>query len=616
MKRTLINILINWLASIAFIQFLLLSGPVSSQISPGKLTKAHTALEGISNCTACHDLGAKISEQKCLDCHKQLKNRITQNKGYHVSKDIKGKQCITCHSEHHGVNFEMIRFDKKTFNHSLTGYELKGAHKKAENCAKCHDEEHISDFKLKQNKNTYLGLDPKCISCHEDYHQKTMDNDCTKCHNYDEFKPASFFNHSKTDYALTGAHIKVDCAKCHKVEMKNGKKFQQFAGIPFKNCNSCHKDHHNGEFGTDCKSCHDTESFSKMRSTSAFNHNLTGFALEGKHKTIDCKKCHDGRPGTKDTYKEYEGIKDIQCLSCHQDVHESKLGKDCKSCHGQLSFALKNIPVSFNHDFTGYKLEGKHIAVDCRKCHTKQYMTATLHHDACKNCHQDYHNGEFASISENDCRVCHDTEGFTESSFDFARHDQSAFPLKGSHQATPCFECHKTDGKQWKFRNIGSKCIDCHDNIHEGFISQKFIPDNDCNACHNSDNWVSVSFDHSKTKFELKGKHEAISCRSCHFETTDQKTLQKFINLDQKCASCHDNIHGSQFEKEGITDCKRCHGFEKWDRSNFNHDNTLFKLEGAHLKADCNRCHHSETKDGVATIIYKTGKLTCTDCHQ
>ena len=85
----------------------------AAQISPGKLTKAHASLEGISNCTACHDLGAKISEQKCLDCHKPLKSRITQNKGFHVSKDIKGKECITCHSEHHGLNFDLIRFDEK-----------------------------------------------------------------------------------------------------------------------------------------------------------------------------------------------------------------------------------------------------------------------------------------------------------------------------------------------------------------------------------------------------------------------------------------------------------------------------------------------------------------------
>ena len=65
-----------------------------------------------------------------------------------------------------------------------------------------------------------------------------------------------------------------------------------------------------------------------------------------------------------------------------------------------------------------------------------------------------------------------------------------------------------------------------------------------------------------------------------------------------------------------MTDCKRCHGFEKWDRSNFNHDNTRFKLEGAHVTVDCNKCHQPEVKDGISTILYKNNKLACTDCHK
>ena len=103
----------------------LCSGAAWAQLSPGKLTKAHSKLEGLANCTQCHTIGAKISEQKCLDCHKELKGRISSKKGYHVSSAVKGKECITCHSEHHGLNFDMVRFDKKTFDHKLTCYELK-----------------------------------------------------------------------------------------------------------------------------------------------------------------------------------------------------------------------------------------------------------------------------------------------------------------------------------------------------------------------------------------------------------------------------------------------------------------------------------------------------------
>lgn len=595
--------------------FLIIPCGVFSQLSPGKLTKAHSSLEGLSNCTLCHDLGAKISEKKCLSCHTHLQQKITQNKGYHVSKDIKGKACISCHSEHHGVNFEMVRFDKKTFNHNLTGYELKGAHKKID-CTQCHSPENISDPVLKKNKKTYLGLTTTCTSCHEDYHQKTLSNQCSNCHGMESFKPASGFDHSNTGFPLTGGHKGVSCTECHKTETKNNKKFQHFADVPFKNCNSCHKDPHNGSFGKDCKSCHSVESFHKIKASSAFNHSVTGFELEGKHRTLDCKKCHDNRPGTVDLYKEFAAVKEVKCLTCHEDSHNNKFGENCTSCHSQNSFAIKGNKKDFNHELTGYSLTGRHKEVDCRKCHTETYMTAPLAHNECKKCHSDYHKGDFAGLAENDCKVCHSTDGFAGSSFDFERHEKSTFPLRGAHLATPCTACHKKDGQNWKFREIGKSCIQCHDNIHKGFISEKYMPENNCALCHGNENWGSVTFDHNNTTFQLIGKHLRTECRSCHFEIREGKTYQQFSNLDTKCASCHDNVHGNQFEESGITDCKRCHGFERWDRSNFNHDNTRFKLEGAHLNVNCNECHKAEVVDGKSTIIYKIGKLTCADCHQ
>ena len=37
-------------------------------MSPGDLTQYHADLEGLLNCTKCHDLGEGVSEAKCLDC--------------------------------------------------------------------------------------------------------------------------------------------------------------------------------------------------------------------------------------------------------------------------------------------------------------------------------------------------------------------------------------------------------------------------------------------------------------------------------------------------------------------------------------------------------------------
>ena len=190
----------------AFFTFLIALVVVASgysQISPGDLTSSHANLEGMSNCTLCHDIGKKVSNTKCLDCHKEIKSLLNQNKGYHASSSVKNKDCFACHSEHHGRNFDMVRFDTNNFNHSLTGYELEGKHEEVD-CKKCHMPDNISNRDLKKRKNTFLGMDTKCLSCHDDFHQQTLSNDCLSCHNMEGFKPVVNFDHDKADFPLKG----------------------------------------------------------------------------------------------------------------------------------------------------------------------------------------------------------------------------------------------------------------------------------------------------------------------------------------------------------------------------------------------------------------------------
>src|SRR5262249_30800333 len=77
------------------------------RVSPGPLAKAHSHLEGLSNCTQCHEKGAGIPDFKCLSCHdhSNLKRRVAVGKGFHASAVVKGKPCYTCHSDHKGTNF-------------------------------------------------------------------------------------------------------------------------------------------------------------------------------------------------------------------------------------------------------------------------------------------------------------------------------------------------------------------------------------------------------------------------------------------------------------------------------------------------------------------------------
>ena len=182
---------------------LLISFRTFPQISPGDLTKAHADLEGISNCTKCHEIGEKVLSSKCLDCHTEIKSLINANRGYHSYSEVKKRECASCHNEHHGRNFRIVNFNEDSFDHNKAGFKLTGAHSKKD-CKDCHQSKFISDGNLKKKSKTYLGLNQKCASCHEDFHQGSLGTECSTCHSTEKFKPAANFDHNKTAFKLTG----------------------------------------------------------------------------------------------------------------------------------------------------------------------------------------------------------------------------------------------------------------------------------------------------------------------------------------------------------------------------------------------------------------------------
>lgn len=588
-----------------------------TQISPGDLAKGHSGLEGMTNCTKCHVLGDKVSNDKCLDCHKELKSRIDQGKGFHVSSEVKGKDCFSCHSEHHGRNFEIVRFDQQKFNHQNTGYPLTGAHREKE-CSACHRDENIASAELRQKSYTYLGLRTNCNACHKDVHQNTLSTDCASCHNTDAFKPAPLFDHGKSTFPLKGKHTTVDCNQCHKVTFVNGAMFQRFKDVSHNTCASCHTDPHQGAFGTQCKDCHTEETFSQITPKSTFNHAQTQFPLLGKHRKINCGSCHQLEANTRaeNAFKEYKNKDFHNCAICHEDVHESKFGTDCRQCHTEESFQKNISPDEFQHTLTGYPLEGKHAGVDCRKCHVGK-TTDPLPHDVCKDCHQDFHKGQFVKENQSpDCASCHSVQGFGESTYTIEQHQLASFALTGAHQATPCIACHFIN-EQWSFRQLGKRCIDCHQDVHEGGLDEKYYPQKDCQQCHVTDAWSSVHFEHQATGFELTGIHQTTSCIGCHQPSTEPPMQDKkvFIKVNKECSACHHDQHGGQFNESGITVCARCHSTDQWKPSLFDHNTARFRLDGAHEKVNCQRCHQEENVGEERVIQYRLGKIACADCH-
>jgi hypothetical protein len=585
----------------------------SAQISPGELADVHANLEGISNCTKCHTLGSKVSNDKCLQCHTDLNARLKLQKGYHASVPVKGKPCVSCHSDHHGRKFQIIRFKLETFDHLFTGYKLQGAHAKKE-CRDCHKPAFITSPEIRKRKFTYQGLNTNCASCHTDYHQNTLSLTCSNCHGFEAFKPASKFNHSLANFQLAGKHTDVECIKCHRISTKNGLKFQEFKGIPFEKCINCHNDPHNNQFGKNCSDCHSVESFQALKSSSKFDHSKTNFKLEDKHQQVTCKSCHKGKIS--------DPLKHAKCMDCHKDYHQKQFVvqgdvQDCSACHDTKGFNTTSFSID-RHNDGAYKLEGLHLNVACLKCHKKQDQWKFRNlGKRCKDCHIDYHENQFVKQGEvQDCSDCHETKGFNSSSFTLEQHNEGAFRLTGSHIATPCFACHKKQDK-WKFRDIGKACRDCHENIHQNFIPEKYYPGESCGSCHNLNRWSGINFDHKQTQFELEGAHSSIACRSCHFnkERTGHAN-QQFTGLAHNCSNCHADKHAQQFEINGITDCSRCHTAESYKpATKFDHSKTQFVLDGKHIHVACNKCHKEVANNGVTFVLYKIKEFKCENCH-
>ncbi len=495
----------------------------------------------MSNCTKCHELGKKVQASKCLDCHTEIKQLISTGTGYHANNEVKSKNCWNCHSEHHGRNFEIIHFNEKNFDHEITGFKLEGKHSSIK-CNECHQSKFITNNIFKKRKGTFLGLSKKCVSCHEDVHQKTLGENCASCHNTAKFKPAVLFNHNNAKFKLTGAHKNVQCSKCHIKKRLNGKEFQKFTGLQFKNCTPCHRDVHNGKFGDKCTNCHNDNSFKALKRNS-FNHNKTRFPLHGAHKRVRCADCHGTSLLTKPKF--------AKCTDCHKDKHFGEFTvngvvKDCKNCHSEESFKITRFTIE-DHNKVKFKLTGAHSAVPCQLCHYKEAK------------------------------------------------------------------------KQWHFKRIGTKCIDCHQNVHGSEITEKFIPDNNCSICHSTEDWKKISFNHNLTNFRLSGKHKTVSCGDCHeLKSKTDKISFKFASLKKDCVTCHRDVHFGQFDSErngNLPVCENCHGYDNWKPVKFDHERTKFSLKGAHEKLLCSTCHKKVKENGNIFIKYKLKDFKCASCH-
>jgi len=249
-------------------------------------------------------------------------------------------------------------------------------------------------------------------------------------------------------------------------------------------------------------------------------------------------------------HMKYEG----DCDNCHKPYDKSAQSGLCKDCHKDVSK-----DISEKRGYHGLFKDEK----ECKECHTE-------------------HKGRDARIAK-----------LSTVKFD---HASTGYLLKGAHLngKVLCKDCHSP---QKKYRQAPTKCQGCHEKAdkHKGGLGPE------CVNCHEEKDWKTTHFDHSKTKFELLGKHVDVKCKKCHIN-------EKYKDTPVLCNDCHkkDDKHKGNF---GLK-CESCHTDRGWKEVLFDHDKkTKYPLLGKHHQAKCVSCHKGDA--------YKEKlKSDCLSCHK
>ncbi len=496
------------------------------------LLGAHASLQ----CTQCH-IGGKFSgtPADCIGCH--LKDYNAATNPDHVQANFP-KDCSVCHTTN--------SWQGTTFNHNATKFPLTGAHSGIQ-CIDCH------------KNGQYAGLPTACISCHlADFNGTTNPNhvtsgfpqDCTICHATTAWNPASF-DHSKTQFPLTGAHASRQCVDCH----KNG----QYTGLSTA-CASCHlsdftgsknPDHVAAGFSQVCSTCHSTIAWTP----SIFDHNTSKFPLTGAHAGQKCSACHaSGQYATLPT----------TCVSCHltdfngtTNPNHTAAGfpQDCSVCHSTTAWT----PALFDHSKTKFPLTGAHAPLQCPACHSSgQYANLPT---ACVSCHLANFNGasnpnHVSAGFPQDCTICHSTSAWSPSIFN---HSKTNFPLTGAHTSVQCALCHISG----IYAGTPTDCYSCHSKEYTSTTDPNHVAalfPKTCDSCHSTSSWSGATFNHAQFPI-YSGSHAGrwTSCGDCHTNSNNYSVFS--------CITCHTHDKATtDSQHQGVSNyvynsanCYSCH---------------------------------------------------------
>lgn len=593
----------------------------SKRISPGPLAAAHAhAREDLeSDCEACHGTAGSSMSSACESCHEDVARQIVAKAGLHGTMTADASNCGACHSDHHGVEHELVSDgafaqagvpDRSAFRHEGLGFELAGDHV-ALKCERCH--EHALDVVLAAGTKRFLGKSQACASCHEDPHEGKL-AECAACHGETEpFATVATFVHPDT-FELKGRHAGVGCLQCH----PKGTSFAiEASGISAGTPNTTRA-------SRDCRACH----------ASPHRDDFIGRVATALTLNLDatCATCHSAENGA------------FQGPNAHMDP------------------AL--------HALTGFELEPPHQDLSCAQCHTSGPLLASapasatsaesflaLHpgrkEDECRACHVDPHAGQFEGgpFAGGACPACHDALRFQPANFGLSSHARTSFALTGAHEAVACSQCHEQPSPTAprQFHGTSTVCSECHADAHEGLFDREGLPaifrgESGCARCHDTSTFgpvVTRPFDHETwTGFALAGAHGRGECADCHPRSpladdrgrTFGRVQQKFPGPAAQCSTCHADVHGGAFDGELAAHvmargegCARCHDVESFHgaRQGFAHDQwTRFALTGAHAKSECESCHAPRARPdaqgrtfGLVADTFPGPSDRCETCH-
>lgn len=596
-----------------------------------------------AGCSACHENGEyKKLDAACVSCH--LADYEGTTNPNHVATGI-GKECLVCHTPR---GWAGARTD-----HSQTQFPLTGKHAKAE-CVACHTSEttgkppngcvscHKANYEAATTPNHLAAGYPtgcdachtteafkpakvdhprhrfpltgkheplQCAQCHKDGSLTAVDPACASCH-LDRYKaavnpnhvamgfpqkcetchtPAGFvgaaIKHSK--FALTGRHTQTACTACHRDGVYSG---------TARTCAGCHLERYNATtrpphkeqgYPAECQLCHSTSQF-----TGALFQHSNFFALEGKHGAVPCSKCHVNGV--------YKGTP-RECAGCHAAAYGATTAPNhttegfptnCQNCHTPAGWK----PANFAH--TSFALTGKHIGVECAKCHIAGKYTGTSRE--CSVCHGPNYaattNPNHSQLGyPTACANCHTTAGWKPASF-----VHTSFALAGKHLTTECAKCHVSG----VYTGTNRVCYGCHSANYSAALTPNhagFVYPTTCEMCHSPVGWKPSMFSH--VSYPLTGLHLTAQCSKCHVNGVYKGTTRQ-------CYGCHAaNYAAAALPNHALlgypTECQMCHTPSGWKPSTFTHPAWI--MTGAHTAAKCSQCHSGGQYTGTPT--------TCAGCH-